>query len=634
MTFKTIAMKNLRYNIKKYIIFIGSGSLTIMVFYLITSLYFNEAFMDKAPRIASEIILMAILLLGFFSLFYSFFCYNLYIKAKSKEIGLYQVMGLSKKTIERIVAFEMIGMTIITILLGLTMGILFSYIFLLGALRFTNLGIVSFQIDYAPIGITFITYSFFYALAMVIQIKHVSKQNVIHLMKATRVSDFTNKFSSKTAILGFAIIIASFTSALYLRIHIEIPYVMLYFIISVFMSLVGLYLMLSNLSALIIHVLKGRRKWLSKNMISIKELDYRYYHYKNAIFLLTILCGITLLAEEFAFSSYVTLPRYYESFELYDMVVVSESKEVININEALEDFMESEKITPSTYITFTCPIIKIIGKDGSGISYSGLLSTSQYNQLTNKHVNLFYGDWLYTHSTYYDVGYYNYWGPFYYKNGDELIEIPVISETSHVFINASTWENTFLVVNDIFYDELENNLKAMDSRTYHLLNFENKNVEEQVYIYLTSLLDDPEHSIYTKKHYIDKQRKEISFTAYLTLSVSIAFLVALCSSLYFKLISDMDIFKDRYKKLFRIGITVKEMKKIIKRIIAPIFIAESLLGSIYSFYYFFVLAWESPSSLLQQHLINILIIIAAFSASQFIFYKMMVHKITTSITNN
>ncbi|WP_105615856.1 FtsX-like permease family protein [Vallitalea okinawensis] len=630
MTFKTIALKNLRFNIKKYILFIGSGSFTIMIFYLITSLYFNKNFMNQAPQIAPEIILLAIILIGFFSFVYSFFCYSLYIKAKCKEMGLYQVMGLSKKMIKCIISFEMIGMSVITLLLGLVMGLLFSYIFILGALRFTNLDVIRFEVDLIPIGITLLTYGTFYTLMMFIQVKTVSSQNVIQLMKASRVSHFTNKCNSKTAIMGLIIIIGSFAAAFYLRIHSEIPFVIAYFLISVLISLVGLYLTISNLSALIIQVLKGHRKWLSNHMISIKELDYRYFQYKNTIFLLTLLSSITLIAAEFAVSSYMTLPNYYKAFELYDMVVVSESTDEINLHEALNDYIHCEGITPSFHTFFSCPVIKIIGRDGSYVSYSSLLSTSQYNQLSDNPVTLSPGDWLFTHSTYYEVDYYDYWGPFYYKNKDEMIEIPVVSETSHVFINDSVRNDTFLIIDDTYYNELEKDY--MDTRTYHLINFSDMRDEERMYQFLYSITENPRHSLYSKKYYLDKKSKEVSFTAYLTLSVSIAFFVALCSSLYFKIISDMDIFRDSYKKLYRIGITAKEMKSIMKKIISPIIIAESLLGSLYSLYYFFVLAWESPTSLLQQHFHNILMIIAFFYMTQFILYKIIIYNISTSIS--
>ena len=122
-----IANNNLRKNKKTYIPYILACIGTIMMFYIMNCIATNEG-LDYVRGAGSLKILLGIgvKIIGLFSIIFLFYTNSFLIKRRKKEIGLYNVLGMEKKHIGKILTIETLmigfGSLIIGIILGTILG--------------------------------------------------------------------------------------------------------------------------------------------------------------------------------------------------------------------------------------------------------------------------------------------------------------------------------------------------------------------------------------------------------------------------------------------------------------------------------------------------------------------------------
>ena len=190
MYFKLAAI-NIKKNAKMYVPYIITSVITIMMFYIMIFLAFNPGLDTMKGNDSLRVVLsLGIYVIGIFAVIFLFYTNSFLLKRRKKEIGLYNILGMEKKHIAKMMTIENIYSYLINMILGLFFGILFSKLMLLLLLKILKAGTgFVFNISFQGLYITFIFLQSFLDSLNNIRQMHISKP--IELLR--RISEKKNQ---------------------------------------------------------------------------------------------------------------------------------------------------------------------------------------------------------------------------------------------------------------------------------------------------------------------------------------------------------------------------------------------------------------------------------------------------------
>lgn len=133
MTLIDIVKKNLKQNLRHYAIYFFSLIVSVTIYYIFLTLRYDEqvqaAIGEKVN--VENLFQVATVLLIIFVAFFVFYMNNFFLKKRKKEIGLYHLVGLEKRTIGMMLFIENIVLGIGSLIVGVLIGTLLSRLFTL-----------------------------------------------------------------------------------------------------------------------------------------------------------------------------------------------------------------------------------------------------------------------------------------------------------------------------------------------------------------------------------------------------------------------------------------------------------------------------------------------------------------------
>ena len=122
-----LAAGGIRRNGKLYIPYILTCSLMVMIFYIVNFLSKNPLLDGmRGGEIMKEMMTVGIVIMVVFSAIFLFYTNSFLIKSRKREFGLYNILGMGKRSLARIMTWETLMVYLISMALGLGAGILFS----------------------------------------------------------------------------------------------------------------------------------------------------------------------------------------------------------------------------------------------------------------------------------------------------------------------------------------------------------------------------------------------------------------------------------------------------------------------------------------------------------------------------
>ncbi|KXI47176.1 FtsX-like permease family protein [Bacillus pacificus] len=302
MTFWQFAFKNVTRNSRAYFAYFVSSSFSIAVFFSFAVYLFHPKLQNfsmiseiSGLMIFSEVI---IVLFSFFFLLYSI---GSFLKVRKKQFGVLTVLGISKKQLHRLIFTENMLIGILSIFFGMQFGLVFSQFFLLVTAKITHLpGLYLYWPTNAFILTTIVFLSLFIAVSsftpMLIRTKravNLLKTNNSGKQKERKPSIFISLFGA-ICLLGGYILAAN--PKYFFSINPQVGVIYMVSSIFVIPSLVtiGTYFFFSQISFLLIYILKKRRKFYMKriNMLWISDLASRIRTNINMLFIVAMLSTI------------------------------------------------------------------------------------------------------------------------------------------------------------------------------------------------------------------------------------------------------------------------------------------------------------------------------------------------------
>ena len=282
-----LALSNLKQNRKLYYPFAIAVILTTMILYsfiaLATTPHLETSYGGRTARAVLGFGCFVVQLVVVILVAYA----NGYVmKNRSKELGLYSVLGMEKKHLLVMTLWELLIFYILTVGVGLGLGLLFDPLIFALLLKCMGLPVViqsTFQIG--AVLKTLFGLALAFALILLLNSFRLLRYSSLHLMQQKKAGEKKGRFLLVQTLLGLGLLGIAF----YLALTAERPVAAVQgFFIAVILVILATYLLFNAGTITFLRFLKGRKSYYYKpeNFISVSNLIARMR--KNAAGLATI----------------------------------------------------------------------------------------------------------------------------------------------------------------------------------------------------------------------------------------------------------------------------------------------------------------------------------------------------------
>lgn len=213
MLFK-LSIKNMKKSFKDYAIYFLTLVLGVAIFYMFNSLDSQEA-MLQVSNSTRDIIKLMISMLGYVSVFVAVvlgllivYANNFLIKRRKKEFGIYMTLGMGKRQISKIIILETIFVGIISLVVGLIIGIFASQFMSALVAKMFEADMSNFQFVFSKTACikSCVYFAVMYIAVMFFNTMTVSRYKLINLLNATKKNE---KVKIKNPIISVIVFIGA-----------------------------------------------------------------------------------------------------------------------------------------------------------------------------------------------------------------------------------------------------------------------------------------------------------------------------------------------------------------------------------------------------------------------------------------
>ena len=323
------------------------------------------------------------------------------MKNRSRELGLYSVLGLEKRHLFSMILKETVIMSFVTLLLGIGVGALFDkliYAFLQRLIG-ESTGLVStFQVMTIPI--VLVIFACIFSWLVLVNGFRLLRLNPLQLTKDGLKGEKKGRFLVIQTLLG----LGAMGYGYYLALSVQNPVIaIMSFFLAVLLVILGTYLLFNAGTTVVLQLLKKKKSYYYKpnNMISISNLVFRMK--KNAVGLATIaiLSSMVLVTLVGAASIYAGKKDYLASSAPHDYSVSGNKVDLTSTKKLMDDFLiktgeQANEEVAVSYLLFgiknqeTNKLTVFTKNERKVVPKSIVLVFSQetFKQLTGKELNL------------------------------------------------------------------------------------------------------------------------------------------------------------------------------------------------------------------------------------------------------
>ena len=291
-----LAAQNIRKSRRLYVPYLLSGICMVMIFYVLSALTYDPALLSMSGGVEMALLLaLGVVVMALFSTLFLLYTSSFLMKQRSRELSLYNMLGLGKRHIVCIVFFETLFCAGICIGAGLALGVLSSKAFQLSLLRLMG-SPVSPDFTVAPslLGTTALSFLAVFLLIFLRGAVSVLRSNPVELMRKSRAGEKPPRANAIKALLGIAMLAAGYVLALRVRNALS-AFTM--FFIAVLLVIGGTFECFSSASVFFLRLLQGNKNYYYKpnHFISVSSMRYRMKRNGTSLAVICILSTMVLV---------------------------------------------------------------------------------------------------------------------------------------------------------------------------------------------------------------------------------------------------------------------------------------------------------------------------------------------------
>ena len=602
---RSMAITNLRKNHSLYLPYALATVLVTVVLYITHALSAMPelATLNGGAQMAKTL-QFGVIIVQIVSLVIILYANAFVMKNRSKEFGLYGILGLDRKNIQLLSLIELVIFAFVSVTLGIVLGMIFhriSFALLLGLIQY-SIGI-EYSLQIGSIFYVYFTLAVIFALVFFINATRLYMSRPLELLKEKKKGEKQGRFVAARAIVGFVMLGTAYTMSQAIESPVK---ALLYFFLAVLLVVIATYILFDAGSIALLALLQKNKKLFYKptNFISISNLKFRMR--KNAAGLASVCVLSTMvlvtLATTVALQKGTTekldqnYPTAYSAIGyIIDQSEVNKYPEIVQQIKAQSKGKLSNERSYLSVLRFGARTEK--GFDLTGI-HSGdspaamltIISVDEYNRLFG---------------TKYSVGDKEIILGLVKGNVTKVDEVKtwsvVFNATLKVkeMIDASAYKKVMpqlpYVSDNIYVAIVQNPMKFMEPSVgkamYYSLwdtttEFSQRDAEFQAYQKVANQYKDGNLLLASKNEAAKELYSFMGSLLFVGALLSIAFFIGAALVIYYKQISEGYEDRDRFVILQKLGIDQKTIKKSINRQVLIVFFLPLVMAFIHTAFAF------------------------------------------------
>ncbi|CAM5202912.1 FtsX-like permease family protein OS=Ureibacillus acetophenoni OX=614649 GN=SAMN05877842_10572 PE=3 SV=1 [Ureibacillus acetophenoni] len=654
MTLGKLVLRSMRKNVRHYYLYFFALIFSVTLCFSFTTLYTNPSVVETLEKsgTATAGFEAVTYVLYFIVTFFVLYANHLFMKRRSKEIGLYQLIGMTKGLVVRLIALENVILFVIAVGVGMIVGFLSSRIFAMILLRIVELdAIVELTFSFEALTQSVIIFAILLAVILIQMIWMINRVSLLSLFNASKKADERIKqFSLFKMILGLAgIALVAYgyyqsTRLFSIEDQSAANNLFITMLLILVYTILGTFLFFRFSVAFIMNLIRAKKKG-HLNVVDVLAVTPIMHRMKSSAKSLTLITTLTALAIGIASLSYIS---YYSSetnarqSSPYDYFIIN-NQGIEFLEQLTEEGIEYEKETyqVSEVQLNLKDLVSEKLKDSpffSEVASTAVISISDFHKIV-PNVSINEGEAFITsyENVLSEVMPLNKEKDIVVKSGDQ--EIPLfITDVREDFIlySAANFGSPVLVVTDEMFEQISSNGVL---NTHTGINLIDKADMEKAEVIYESLAEERGIELEYKEGYpfthtpssYEEQRKQniasFGMTIFVSAFLGLAFLLTTGSILYFKQMAEAEEEKESYTTLRKIGFSTSDIMKGIYAKQLFSFGVPLIIGLLHSFFavksgwFLFGSEFEAPLMIIMSLYI---LMYAVFAILSIQYYKKVV----------
>ena len=614
--YSRLALTGIKKNKKLYIPYILTCIGMVMMFYIITFLSSSDMMMNyPGGETMRGILGFGVYVIGFFAVIFLFYTNSFLVRRRKKEFGLYNILGMGKRNIARVMLWETLFIGAFSIAVGMALGVLFSKLAELVMVNIMSMDVTfGVTIDYKAIYYTVVLFAVIFFLILLNSLRQVHLSNPIALLHSENAGEKPPKANWFFAVLGVLIL----GCAYYLAVTIKDPVTTLAaFFFAVIMVIVATYLIFISGSVAFCKILQKKKNYYYKtnHFVSVSSMSYRMKRNGAGLASICILCTMVLVMISSTVCLYLgkedsLRERYPRNInvtmtsQIYSDLISQDANSIAKMSIETAENMGYKPVNAIDYtmLSFVSYIRdgEIVFDDGeNGFNYATsdlwqifIVSLDDYNRLTGSQENLDEDEvMIYTSK---DMDY-NY--DVLKIKGQEPLNIKKVVTD---FENNGVDTMQIIPALYIFVPDLEVQVQKISEQSEDTLGNINRfvgydieatdqqqtDVFDEIYDWLrTSQIENADSSMYV---YVEGSANEkFEFFGlygglfFLGIILGIVFIFAAVLIMYYKQVSEGYEDQSRFEIMQKVGMTKREIKKSINSQMLTVFFMPLIAAGVH-----------------------------------------------------
>ncbi|MHA7965686.1 FtsX-like permease family protein [Paenibacillus sp. CAU 1782] len=600
MTFRSLALSNVKGNWRAYSAFFLSSVFSVLIFYIYAAFLMHPDVLSGDILAAGKVrrgMIFCLYLIIMFSILFIMYSNSAFLKTRKQEFGLFTLFGMTRPQLRKLIIYENIAISVLSISVGIGLGILFSKLFFMALAALLKLEVsIAFAI---PLGAVWLTAACFFIVFTCISAWSVitmRRSEIIELLGASRGTKGELCYSPLQCAVGAIGLAGGYGMAL----SMTMTNFMLLALPVLLTVVSGTYFLFTQLSIILLRFIQRRKSiyYNRTNMLIFSQLGYKIKDNARILFVVSIMSAVIMTAAGTVYFMFIESKLIEEKRAPYSLAYMEKglhSSEVMD-RERLKEIIKREGFELSREV-------KVVGLHMDEYKISLLNGTKL---LGNWSENLGYRAFIIPASTYNKLaleqgkptiaavsGQLTLVYPFFietsgidgfvegYLNGRE-VNYPISGLTENVVLNFRMDSNAAtLVMDDLTYVNAMIGVPEKELAVFY--GYEVGNWEQSAGLEKKLTAAVPEslqkETDFTRASRYADMAESYTLTLFIGLFISLLFFIAAGSMIYFKLFTELQEDQAQIRGLTRIGMTLKEIRTTVVTQIAIVFFVPCVVGT-------------------------------------------------------
>lgn len=610
MNLRDFAKNNIIRDKETYIGYWLSCTFTVFVFFIFSVNQFHPE-LNQGPGAVATIMGSAQVIVVLFAIFFLGLSINSFLSRRESMFGVLLMMGMSKKQLRRLIIIENMIIGFSSIIVGILLGLAFGHILVLLMANIINLSSISFYFPMESIVVTFIAFSILFFLIAFFRSQVILKKPIYNLLDVNQNEYGSIAFSRFLSITAIILILLGYALANIHTINRLIPQGfdmlntlqnsdILHVLIGGLVT-IGMFLFFTQFSKYFTDKVRRNEEYYLKDTraIWVSELMYRLSSNSKTMFISALLLTVAFITTIGTIALNSTAADEVAETTPFDISYFS-----FQPNEKEEDNIEFINSNLSEAgISFKLNSVPILQKDNQGKEI--IISQDDYNSASNESEKIeLTGNEVVTLSN---------GGSQEEISITDNVTITIVDNRPNIF-DSYRYRKVYVVNNELF-NQLAQILEH--TQTAFLYHFSETTTDEQARqaarvnreILGSGRSEGNDFLLIQKIERVDLERYTYQVLTYIGIMLSVIFILAAGSLIYFRLLSNIRGSSPTYTNLYKIGLSINKIQEMQRKQFTILFFAPLLFAMVNTIFAVNMLSYLLAAPIWKQTILIALVLL-------------------------